>query len=348
MGAPKISVIVPVYNVEKYIHRCVDSILAQTFTDFELILVDDGSPDNCGTICDEYAAKDSRIRVTHQENQGQAAARNHAVAVARGEWVCFVDSDDMIHPQMLEHLYRAAQEPNVGISVCGAMEAEAVPADFTAEHHCGYHTMQMDEAGLQTLYKTGAHRYWVIWGKLIKKEIVEKIPFEPGRIYEDNAVACRWLREAKVIANTERQYYFYRVNPKSTTKTFFQLKHLDFLWALEEQINFYESVGYQQMKRKICAYYLSTAAWYSHRVRYELKCPDRAGEIRRDMLRLLEENPMNTLTLTDEERKSIHDALHPHIAQIRRLPKVCVNVLRSGGIKALAERVRSRLSRTPK
>ena len=342
---PTISVIVPVYNAQKYIHRCVDSILAQTFTDFELILVDDGSPDNCGAICDEYAAKDSRIRVIHQENQGQAAARNHGVAQAQGSWVCFVDSDDMIHPQMLEHLYRGAQEPGVGISACGAIEAENVPADFTSELSCRYQTMQMDEVGLQNLYETGDHRYWVIWGKLIKKEIVEKIPFAVGRIYEDNAVACRWLQEAKVIANSENKYYFYQVNPAGTTKKTFQLKHLDFLWALEEQIKFYGSIDYQKMKRKICAYYLTTAAWYSHRVRYELKRPHRAGEIRRDMLRLLEENPMDTLTLTDEERKSIHDALHPHIAQIRRLPKVCASVLKSGGMKALAERVRRRLSR---
>ena len=343
---PTISVIVPVYNAPKYIHRCVDSILAQTFTDFELILVDDGSPDNCGAICDEYAAKDDRVRVIHQENQGQAAARNHAVAVARGEWVCFVDSDDMIHPQMLEHLYRAAQEPNVGISACGAMEAEAVPADFSVELPCSYHAMQMDEAGLQNLYETGVHRYWVIWGKLIKKEIAEKIPFEVGRIYEDNAVACRWLHEAGTIAHVKENYYFYQVNPQGITQSVFTLKKLDLLWALEEQIKFYGSISYQQMKRKICAYYLTTAAWYSHRVRYELKRPDRAGEIRRDMLRLLEENPMDSLSLTDSEQKSIRDALHPHIAQIRRLPKVCVNVLRSGGMKALAERVRRRLSRS--
>ena len=228
---PVISVIVPVYNAQKYIHRCVDSILAQTFTDFELILVDDGSPDNCGAICDEYAAKDSRIRVIHQENQGQAAARNHAVAVACGEWVCFVDSDDMIHPQMLEHLYRAAQEPNVGISVCGATEAEAVPANFTAELPCSYHTMQMDETGLQNLYETGVHRYWVIWGKLIKKEIAEKIPFEVGRIYEDNAVACRWLHTAKVITNTECRYYFYQINPKGTTQSKLTPRKLDYFWA---------------------------------------------------------------------------------------------------------------------
>ena len=101
---PEISVIVPVYKAEAYLHACIDSILSQTFSGFELILVDDGSPDGCGAICDDYAARDSRVRVIHQKNQGQAAARNHALAAAEGEWVCFVDSDDAVHPQMLERL----------------------------------------------------------------------------------------------------------------------------------------------------------------------------------------------------------------------------------------------------
>lgn len=96
MSTPKISCIVPVYNVEKYLRRCVDSILAQTFTDFELILVDDGSPDGCPAICDEYAEKDSRVRVIHQENKGVSAARNAGLDMARGEYVCFVDGDDEV------------------------------------------------------------------------------------------------------------------------------------------------------------------------------------------------------------------------------------------------------------
>ena len=99
---PMISIIVPVYKAEQYLRPCIDSILAQTYTDYELVLVDDGSPDNCGAICDEYATKDSRVKVIHQRNQGQAAARNAAVKMALGEWICFVDSDDVIHPQMLE------------------------------------------------------------------------------------------------------------------------------------------------------------------------------------------------------------------------------------------------------
>ena len=124
----QISVIVPVYKVEPYLRRCVDSILAQTFTDFELILVDDGSPDNCGAICEEYEKKDSRVHVIHQENEGLSAARNAGIewvfANSNSEWLNFVDSDDWVHPQMLERLYHAVLEHNVKVSICGYEETD--------------------------------------------------------------------------------------------------------------------------------------------------------------------------------------------------------------------------------
>lgn len=117
-----ISVIVPVYKVEKYLPRCIDSILAQTFQNFEVILIDDGSPDHCPEICDEYAGKDDRITVIHQENGGLSAVRNAginwAVAYSDSEWVTFVDSDDWIHPRMLEFLLNAAKVFDVNISMC--------------------------------------------------------------------------------------------------------------------------------------------------------------------------------------------------------------------------------------
>ena len=108
--SPKISIIVPVYKVEQYLRRCLDSIVAQTFTDWECILIDDGSPDNSGRICDEYAEKDKRFRVFHQENVGVSAARNKGLDEARGEWIGFVDSDDWIEKEMYEYLYNDAIE----------------------------------------------------------------------------------------------------------------------------------------------------------------------------------------------------------------------------------------------
>lgn len=116
---PELSIIVPVYKVEKYLPKCIDSILAQTFRDYELILIDDGSPDNCGTICDEYAAKDDRIIVIHQKNQGVSAARNAGLDIARGTYLGFVDSDDWIEPEMYETMISTAKEKQVDVVICG-------------------------------------------------------------------------------------------------------------------------------------------------------------------------------------------------------------------------------------
>lgn len=121
---PELSIIVPVYKVEKYLPRCIDSILAQTFGDFELILIDDGSPDGCGRICDEYAQKDKRIVVIHQKNMGVSAARNAGLDIARGRYIGFVDSDDWIEPQMYEVMVDAIRENGADMAVCGVRYAD--------------------------------------------------------------------------------------------------------------------------------------------------------------------------------------------------------------------------------
>ena len=118
MSKPLLSIIVPVYNVEKYIERCIKSILNQSFTNFELILVDDGSPDNCGKICDEYKKKDSRIKVIHKKNGGLSDARNAGIERAKGEYIAFVDSDDFINKYMYEILYKNAKKWDADISIC--------------------------------------------------------------------------------------------------------------------------------------------------------------------------------------------------------------------------------------
>ena len=126
-----VSIIVPVYNVERYLHNCIESILNQTYKDFKLFLINDGSKDNSGHICDEYKEKDSRITVIHQSNQGQSAARNAGINQAETEWILFVDSDDLIHPQMLEYLVRAVDETKVNMSVCGRLQEPSVPDTYS-------------------------------------------------------------------------------------------------------------------------------------------------------------------------------------------------------------------------
>ena len=119
---PEISVIVPVYKVEKYIHRCVDSILGQTFSDIQVILVDDGSPDTCGDICEEYARRDSRVRVIHKENGGLSDARNAGIPQADGKYIIFIDSDDFIEMDMLEYLYSNIRNANADMATCGCFD----------------------------------------------------------------------------------------------------------------------------------------------------------------------------------------------------------------------------------
>lgn len=117
--SPQISIIIPIYNVERYLRQCIDSILAQTFTDFELLLIDDGSPDGCPAICDEYAGKDARIRVFHKQNGGVTSARNKGLDNANGNWIIYIDGDDWIEPTYVEELYNAAINNEADITICG-------------------------------------------------------------------------------------------------------------------------------------------------------------------------------------------------------------------------------------
>lgn len=117
--SPQISIIIPIYNVERYLRQCIDSILAQTFTDFELLLIDDGSPDGCPAICDEYAGKDARIRVFHKQNGGVTSARNKGLDNAKGNWIIYIDGDDWIEPTYVEELYNAAINNEADIAICG-------------------------------------------------------------------------------------------------------------------------------------------------------------------------------------------------------------------------------------
>ena len=122
IGSPAISVIVPIYNAEKTLRKCVDSLLAQTFQDYEILLIDDGSPDQCGAICDEYAKLDSRVRVIHQENQGVSAARQCGMDNAQGEYTIHADPDDWVEPEMLEELYKKAKEDDAYMVICDFYE----------------------------------------------------------------------------------------------------------------------------------------------------------------------------------------------------------------------------------
>ena len=297
---PEITVIVPVYNVEHYLRRCVDSILAQTFTDFELILVDDGSTDGSGVICDEYAERNARIKALHQRNRGQSAARNAGLRQSSAEWVSFVDADDMIHPQLLQLLYDAVCEYQVQIASCCCCESTDIPDSFLRARKCQFVPLKIDEAVLSDLMQE--KHYWIACGKLIHRRIVEALPFEEGRIYEDNAVVCQWLYTAGKIAISSEPLYFYYINPDGTTKSGFSLKRLDYIWATRQQELFYQKIGYVNLAEKTARTQLELYLMYCSVIKLELGNAEALRRLKNELGHFLWEHRRLKLTLNMKKR----------------------------------------------
>lgn len=238
---PKISVIVPVYKVEKYLHECVDSILAQTCSDFELILVDDGSPDSCGKICDEYAEKDPRVLVIHQENQGVSAARNTALDVAKGEFIAFVDSDDYVSKYYLEILMQAMQK-DANITFCRHQRFEdgAAPQAFDETRKIHYETL--DSVSAVLALHDGSRGFLVSpWGKLFRATTIGHVRFPEGRIHEDQVFIPIVCYQAKQITACDAVLYFYRQRTGGITNNTFSPKRFDDIWAIDYCITYFES-----------------------------------------------------------------------------------------------------------
>ena len=250
---PQISIIIPVYNAEKFLNKCVDSILNQTFSDFELILVDDGSPDGSGAICDDYAAKDDRVRVIHQRNQGQSVARNNAMEQMQGSWVMFVDSDDWMHPRALELLYDAVQKQNVKISVCGYADTTGEDPEVAEE------SLTVERWTPKDLYMQRFINATVCWGKLYHRDCFAGIRFPVGKYIDDEYFTYRLLFAQKELAVISAPLYAYFVNPNSITKRSWNPKRLDAWGAYEEQLAFFEALGDEELVRFRYRGYLENA-----------------------------------------------------------------------------------------
>lgn len=237
---PEISIIVPVYKVESYLRRCLDSILIQTFKCFELILIDDGSLDNSGAICDEYAKKDERIIVIHQNNQGQAKARNVALdwvfANSDSKYITFIDSDDWVHPSYLELLYKTSQRYKTNISQC-----LHIVTDGTIE-------LPQIEEKISVISIEKQYTDWYsafVWGKLYFKSVWKDVRFPEGQIYEDVAIWYKILFNQDNIGLVEEVLYYYFINVDGTVRsdwTSAKLKQVD---AWDEQIEFLSKYGNQ-------------------------------------------------------------------------------------------------------
>lgn len=206
---PMISVIVPVYNVEKYIRKCIESIIKQTYHNLEIILVDDGSTDNSGMICDDYAKRDKRIQVIHKKNEGLSDARNSGIKICKGDYIGFIDGDDWIAKDMYEFLYQTLTKYHADVAVCGHY-LEGDDGVYDSENaEGGLKVYNSREAVCAVVKDKEIHSY--AWDKLYKKELFDGIRYPSGRYVQDIFTTYRvFINANKVVCNNQPKYYYYQ------------------------------------------------------------------------------------------------------------------------------------------
>lgn len=257
-----VSIIVPVYNVEKYINRCIESILNQTFINYELIIVDDGSPDNSAMICEEYAKIDERISVIHKKNGGLSSARNVGIDIAKGKYLFFVDGDDVIHPKTLEILYS-------GLVECGAQISIGNFCRFHENNELVFQAKEQNDlsvySGVQVLGKlydkNKASRYVSACGKLIQHSLFENVRFPVGRLFEDEFTTYLLYYNARTVFVTEKKLYYYFVNDSGITKNLTLQKYFDEYDAQWQRILFFKDYKLKEVYHKALLSFLDTGRW---------------------------------------------------------------------------------------
>lgn len=258
---PLISVIVPVYKVEPYLHKCVDSILAQTYRRLEIILVDDGSPDQCGAICDEYAEKDGRVKVIHKPNGGLSDARNAGMRIMSGELVAFVDSDDWIEPTMYERLYALLDQFQADMAFGGVADdwecGNAVTTTKTSDY--GPTPFAEDAVAAMRRYFHGS---WAAWDKLYRAKLFDGIFYPVGEINEDEAIVLHLLDRCDRVCYTNEIFYHYmrRDNGNSITTSAFSEKKLAWPQHCEANLHFVQE-HYPELIPDAAARYRSSLLW---------------------------------------------------------------------------------------
>ena len=232
-----ISVIVPVYNVEAYLKRCVESIIKQDYKNLEIILVDDGSTDNCPQICNDYAKKDSRIKVIHKTNGGLSDARNAGMKIAKGEYIAFVDSDDWIGEDMFSTLIQTLKKYKADIAECKYFITDTTK--ITKENiNSDYKEIIFNtEDALRELILDGYLKN-VVWNKLYKRSVISNNIFPFGKISEDVYWTYKVFANAKTIVYVNNPIYFYFQRPGSIMNKTYNIKRLDSVWGQEERLYF--------------------------------------------------------------------------------------------------------------
>lgn len=251
-----ISIIVPVYNVEKYINKCIDSLINQTYKDLEIILVDDGSTDSSGKICDEYKKKDKRIKVIHKINGGLSSARNEGIKIAKGNYLGFVDSDDYVNIKMYEILMDCAKEYELDIVQC-KFNWFNDEDEIKKEKNERINLIQCKGIeSLRKLYNKDYTENIVVWNKIYRKELFDDIIFPVGKINEDEFTTYKLFGKCNKVGYIEDKLYNYRKTPNSITNSKFSGKKIDILDALIERKNYFKNKDENDLYIKTVEYSL--------------------------------------------------------------------------------------------
>src|SRR5699024_6706821 len=265
-----------VYNLEKYLPKCIDSILNQTFTNFELILVNDGSTDLSGEICEKYAKEDSRIKVLHKKNGGVASARNVGLEIAKGNYIGFVDNDDFINKYMFEKLYENAVHYSADIVVCDYLEVTDEQSCKPMQQDMNYKVEHYTNTeALNQLYTTNNVTFVVPWNKLYKRHLFKGIKYKHGSINDDETVAHKLLYESKKTTYIQVKLYYYVHRKGSQMNSTFHIKRFDAVYALKEREVFFRKIKESQLHEKALKHYMEEFFWYYYMAKTNLKDVDK-------------------------------------------------------------------------
>ena len=248
MPKPLVSIIVPVYNVENYLKQCLDSVINQTYKDIEIILIDDGSTDNSGKICEEYAKKDARIKFFRQENKGLSAVKNRGIETASGDYIMFIDSDDYPDAQMCEKLLNALSEQDADMAVCHYSYIDDGGNLLPSSDFGGYRpfpdSVLTSKEYIESICQYGSMVCVVSWNKMYKKAIFKNLRFAEGKLAEDELIIHHIADACSKISIISGKYYYYRIRKGSITNTEHLVKRLDNTNALLDRLKFIKERNY--------------------------------------------------------------------------------------------------------
>ena len=270
-----VSIVIPVYNVEAYLDRCIASVVRQSYSHLEIILVDDGSTDHSPSICDEWAQKNSRIRVVHQHNSGVSAARNAGLQAASGSWIIQLDSDDYIAPSAVAHLVQTAEATEADMVICDFEKGSNESFAFTSTKSPKPWITDGISA-IRNIYdgEHNALRYVVPWCKMCRKQLYTGILYPESKIFEDIYTTHKLLYRCDRIAVLDEPLFYYFQRPGSIMNAFFSVKKLDYLQALVERVEFFAAHDLHELEQIAYDELLHSLIWEYSRTRDVLHSRD--------------------------------------------------------------------------